>query len=170
MQPIYTYRDAVASDMPQLLQLRTAAYQEFLPALPPQDRDTFSKALANEARLQELQASSKGLVCEAGAHIAGMAFLVPHGNPTDIYPADWCYIRLVGVHPAYRGLGIAKALTQQCIALARDSGEHTIGLHTSEKMHAARHIYESLGFRIRREIPPIFGMRYWLYALDISGQ
>jgi hypothetical protein len=35
-------------------------------------------------------------------------------------------------------------------------------------MHKARHIYESLGFTILREIEPRLGKKYWLYTLDIS--
>jgi hypothetical protein len=43
-----------------------------------------------------------------------------------------------------------------------------IGLHTSEKMDDARHIYEALGINIYKEIDPIYGMRYFLYKLGIT--
>ena len=76
---------------------------------------------------------------------------------------------MVGVDPAYLGQGIARQLIHQCLQQARANGEQTIGLHTSEKMVIARQLYETLGFEIVRELPPIFGMRYWLYAIDISG-
>jgi uncharacterized protein (DUF1810 family) len=36
-------------------------------------------------------------------------------------------------------------------------------------MDAARHIYESLGFTILKEIPNRFGKRYWLYTLNITS-
>ncbi|GAC1444158.1 MAG: hypothetical protein NVSMB63_13390 [Sediminibacterium sp.] len=99
-----------------------------------------------------------------------MAYLVPGGNPTPIYQADWCNIRMVGVHPLYSGQGIAKKLIQLCIQHARQSNEKIITLHTSEIMDAARHIYESLGFTKLREIDPIYGMRYWLYKLELTKQ
>jgi ribosomal protein S18 acetylase RimI-like enzyme len=72
---------------------------------------------------------------------------------------------MVGVYADFRGLGIGKKLTQQCIALATQSGERIIALHTSEIMHAARATYEQLGFTIVRELPLYFGIRYWLYSL-----
>ena len=100
--------------------------------------------------------------------LIGMAYLVPSGNPTHIYPADWSYIRMVGVHPEYRGMGIAKRLTQMCVDHARQANEKIVGLHTSEKMDDARHIYESIGFKIDKELDTIYGMRYWLYKLELT--
>jgi ribosomal protein S18 acetylase RimI-like enzyme len=96
-----------------------------------------------------------------------MAFLFTSGHPSDIYPADWSYIRMIGVHPAYEGCGIARTLTSHCIEYARETGEHTIALHTSELMHAARHIYEKLGFRIMQELGLRYGIMYWLYAMKL---
>jgi ribosomal protein S18 acetylase RimI-like enzyme len=75
---------------------------------------------------------------------------------------------MVGVNPVYRGRGIAKRLTQMCMDYAKQSNEKIVGLHTSEIMEDARHIYESLGFTIVKEIDPIYGMKYWLYKLELS--
>jgi ribosomal protein S18 acetylase RimI-like enzyme len=74
---------------------------------------------------------------------------------------------MVGVDPAYRGQGIAKTLTKMCIDHARYNNEKTIALHTSEFMGPARHIYESMGFKVQYEIP-LFGKRYWIYKLDLE--
>jgi len=54
-----------------------------------------------------------------------------------------------------------------CIDFARSSDEKTVALHTSEYMNAARHIYESLGFRQIRELEPRYGKRYWIYKLEL---
>jgi ribosomal protein S18 acetylase RimI-like enzyme len=116
----------------------------------------------------QLVNNSAIFVCADNDQLIGMAYLVPSGNPTHIYPADWSYIRMVGVHPQYRGKGIAKRLTQMCVDHARQTNERIVGLHTSEKMDDARHIYESIGFKIYKEIDPIYGMRYWLYRLDLE--
>lgn len=97
-----------------------------------------------------------------------MAFLVPHGNPTEIYDKDWCYIRFVTVDPDFAGQGVGKKLTVDCIDTARKNNEKIISLHTSELMDKARHIYESLGFEIVREIDQRLGKRYWLYKLDLT--
>jgi ribosomal protein S18 acetylase RimI-like enzyme len=109
------------------------------------------------------------LVCEnESKEIVGMAFLVSSGYPTDIYQKDWASIRFVSVHPSYSGQGIGRQLTERCIELARGNNEKTIALHTSEMMHKARHIYESLGFTILREIESRLGKKYWLYTLDLT--
>ncbi|HTA61317.1 MAG TPA: GNAT family N-acetyltransferase, partial [Bacteroidia bacterium] len=100
--------------------------------------------------------------------IIGMAYIVSSGNPWDIFKAEWSYIRMVGVNPAYGGQGIAKALTSMCINHAVKTNEKIIALHTSEFMNAARHIYESLGFKILQPIEPRFGKKYWLYTLSIN--
>ena len=97
-----------------------------------------------------------------------MAYLVPHGHPWDIFKSEWCYMRMVGVNPAYQGRGIARTLIQQCIDRAISSGEKTMALHTSEFMDAARHIYESFGFTILQDMEPRFGKRYWLYTKQLS--
>jgi len=73
-----------------------------------------------------------------------------------------------GVNPRYGNQGIGKKLTQMCIDHAKKLNEKIIALHTSEFMHAARHIYASLGFTIVKEIEPIFGKKYWLYHLNIN--
>ena len=98
-----------------------------------------------------------------------MAFIIPSENPWDIFKAEWSYIRMVGVNPKYQGQGIAKALTKMCIDHARQTNEKTIALHTSEFMDAARHIYESLGFKILQEIEPRLGKKYWLYTMDLKN-
>lgn len=35
-------------------------------------------------------------------------------------------------------------------------------------MDAARHIYESLGFQVLKEIDQQLGKRYWLYKIDLT--
>ena len=96
-----------------------------------------------------------------------MAYVIPKGNPTDIFQEDWSYIRMVGVNPNYNGNGIGKRLTQLCIDHAKETGENVVALHTSEFMDAARHIYESMGFKQIRELEPRLGKRYWLYQLEL---
>ena len=81
---------------------------------------------------------------------------------------EWSYIRFVSVDPLFGGQGIGRKLTTMCIDQAKDNGEQTIALHTSEIMTNARRIYESLGFEVLREIDQRLGKRYWLYKLDLN--
>ena len=162
------YRNAVAGDLEDVVRLGMLAYGEFLDQLTPDNRELLDKGLRDREKMKHLLSTAVSFVCTDKEYVAGMAFLVPSGNPTAIYPADWSYIRMVGVDPAYRGKGIARRLTQFCIDAARQKDEKTIALHTSEMMDAARHIYEDLGFLKWKELDPIFGKKYWLYKLDIS--
>lgn len=102
--------------------------------------------------------------------IIGMAFLLPSGNPIDVYEAEWCSIRLVAVHPSHQGKRIAKTLTQICIDEAISNGEKTIALHTSSMMPAAMHVYESFGFKIIKDLGKRFGQQYFLYTLDLTAK
>jgi ribosomal protein S18 acetylase RimI-like enzyme len=74
---------------------------------------------------------------------------------------------LVTVLEKYEGMGIGQQLTERCIDFARTQGEQVIALHTAEFMDKARHIYEKIGFRIVKEIPPRYGKRYWLYEMNL---
>jgi ribosomal protein S18 acetylase RimI-like enzyme len=161
------YREGSIADREQLKQLGIISYGQYKPLLSDENFSVLHRNLSDDSKVEALIAGSKCFVCLDGDAIVGMAYLVSSGHPWDIFQADWAYIRMVGVNPAYQGRGIARQLTRQCIEYAQRSGEKIIALHTSEMMDAARHIYESLGFKQLREIEPRFGKRYWLYLLEL---
>jgi ribosomal protein S18 acetylase RimI-like enzyme len=51
------------------------------------------------------------------------------------------------VRPEFRGQGLGRALTRALMAWGRDGGAQTAYLQVSDANHAARALYESLGFR-----------------------
>ncbi|MCX7514638.1 GNAT family N-acetyltransferase [Frateuria hangzhouensis] len=55
-------------------------------------------------------------------------------------------IRLLGVAPAARGMGVGRALTEACILRARERGHARVVLHTTRAMQVAWGMYERLGF------------------------
>jgi ribosomal protein S18 acetylase RimI-like enzyme len=165
-----TYREGNAEDVKSLRELGVSSWTQFRHELTTENWDKLNKSISDENTYVSLVENSTCFVCTAlNQKIVGMAFLVSSGNPTDIYDKEWCYIRFVTVDPAYSGQGIGKQLTQLCIQFAKARHEKTIALHTSEMMDKARHIYESLGFTILKEIDRRFGKRYWLYILDINS-
>ena len=167
MNKAMLYRPGSINDLPQFMELGQLSYGQYAQVLAPDNFAILNRFLHDEKAWAQMIGVSYPFVCEAAGKVVGMAFLVPGGNPTDIYPPDWCYIRMVGVHPENAGQGIGKKLTLLCIEKAKELQEHTIALHTSEFMDAARHIYESIGFTVLREIEPRFGKRYWLYTRTV---
>jgi ribosomal protein S18 acetylase RimI-like enzyme len=167
MADSFTYRAALHEDIPQLIELGVAAYGKYAPLLEPEHAVKLLGNMRNEQTWQGLVAGSHSFLCCDGDRIAGMAYLVPHGNPWDIFKDEWCYVRMVGVHTDYEGKGIARKLMELCVARARETNEQTIALHTSEFMDAARHIYEHMGFTILQQIPDRLGKKYWLYTMKL---
>jgi ribosomal protein S18 acetylase RimI-like enzyme len=167
MQNQLIYRSASNDDKKQLIRLGVSSYGQYDPQLSVESAERMRTNIRNETTWDGILSVAKGFVCETENKIIGMAFIIPSGNPWDIFETAWSYIRMVGVDPDHQGKGIAKVLTAMCIEHAKKNNEKTIALHTSEMMNAARHIYEGLGFKILREIPPRFDKRYWIYTLDL---
>ena len=163
----FHFRQASISDSEQLRDLALLSYGQFEDVLSEKNWSILDKNLKSEDSYLRMLKIATCFVCEQEDQIIGVAYLVPSGNPTEIFDTNWSYIRMVGVDPDFRGQGIARDLTKMCIAYAKLAQEKIIALHTSEFMDAARHLYESLGFQKVRELDPIFGKRYWLYQLNL---
>jgi len=165
----FTYRQGTKDDLQSLKRLAIKSWTPFQKQLTGENWNSLNQTISNDKTYEELINQSTCIVCVAdNNNIIGMAFIVPNGNPTEIYLKEWSYIRFVSVDPEFEGKGIGRKLTTMCIDKAKEDGEKTIALHTSEIMNNARHIYESLGFEILREIDQRLGMRYWLYKLDLN--
>ena len=163
------FRNATNKDLTDLKNLGIKSWGQFQPNLTTENWEKLNSSLTDEKTYSELLDKSDSFVAtDENDKIIGMAFLVPKGNPTDIYDKDWSYIRFVTVDPDFGGQGIGRKITKLCIDKARQNNEKVIALHTSELMNSARHIYESIGFKILKEIDQRLGKRYWLYKLDLN--
>ena len=162
------YRIAETKDIPQLMELGLLAYGEYFPILEDEHQQTMENNLKKAELYELMMKTGKGFIATLDHQIIGMGFLIYSGNPNHIYPANWSYIRMIGINPKFKGQGIASKITGLCIEEAKNKNESVVGLHTSEMMAAAQHIYKKLGFVIEKELDLIFGKRYWLFKLELN--
>ncbi|WP_400079081.1 GNAT family N-acetyltransferase [Winogradskyella sp. R77965] len=167
MQLVLNYRKANLSDFNKLKSLGIESYSEFSSVLTPKNWKKMNSFLKSDANLLQLIEQSTVFVCEKESDIIGMIYLVPSGNPTEIFHKNWSYIRFLGVNTNFRGHGIGKKLTDLSLKYAKETNEKHIALHTSEFMDSARTIYQKIGFRKTKEIQYL-GKRYWIYLLDLN--
>ncbi|HEX6909426.1 MAG TPA: GNAT family N-acetyltransferase [Longimicrobium sp.] len=140
-------RDARAEDREAVAALTLRAYGEYADRMDPQAwaelEGALRRALANG------DPSVQRIVAERGGQLVGSVMLWPPA--ADVYggyteAAAWPELRLLAVAPSARGLGVGRALVEECVRRARAMGAPVLGLHTSRSMEAAIGMYERMGF------------------------
>jgi ribosomal protein S18 acetylase RimI-like enzyme len=141
---VIVVRTAAERDLTTVRRIVTAAYAEFESWLTPAN---WARMTGNIAKVIEPDAPGLLRVAQLGDQLAGTVTYLPPG-PKDYQrvPPEWAVIRVLGVDPALRGRGVARALTEDCLTLARVDHAPAVGLHTAEMMVAARALYEGAGF------------------------
>ena len=148
-----TIRDARTEDLDAVSALLVAAYAQYMPpsaeAMTAKERSGWEGYRQNIADVWSRAPISSTIVAERDGELLGSVNYYAPGQADsvdDAWPNGWASIRLLGVSPLARGLGVGRALMDECLRRARAEGATTMGLHTTKLMDVARAMYLRLGF------------------------
>lgn len=162
----YTLREFTPTDTDSVNALARAAFEQFRGEYS--DWPAFS---SNIGSMASLAASGELIVASDQERIVGaVVYVGPHKPKRDFFSLECPILRMLVVDPTHRGLGIGRALTQECISRARRDGASVIALHTSRIMEIALPMYLRMGFVFEREAPRIFGVSYGIYIKSLHAQ
>jgi GNAT superfamily N-acetyltransferase len=156
-------REYAASDADDLNRIAVAAFGQF--------RDQYRDWPAMQASLSktsDLSASGEVIVVECQNRMAGaVAYFGPGSRKAAFFDQRWSIIRMLVVDPAFRGKGLGRVLSTECIARAKRDGSPIIALHTSPIMSVALPMYLRMGFVKAHDAPPIHGVAYAVYTKEL---
>lgn len=161
-------RDARLDELDEVAQLLKVAYQQYESSRPPQ---AWVSYLADIMDVRSRLDIAELIVAEMNRKLAGAVtlYLKPSEFLREMWPEGWAGIRLLAVHPDYRGQGIGRALMEECIQRCKKAGIAVVGLHTSELMDVARRMYEKMAFKRTPEFDfhPRPDITVMAYRLDL---
>lgn len=161
-------RNARPAELDEVSLLLGDAYRQYENFIPPDSWKIYLEDITDvKSRLDE----SDLIVAELEHRLVGCVTLYMDGSQSfpESWPEGWAVVRLLAVHPEYRGQGIGHALMQECIHRCRESKVAVIGLHTTEVMEIARRMYERMGFERfpESDFHPAPGITVMAYRLQL---
>jgi ribosomal protein S18 acetylase RimI-like enzyme len=170
MDTPFTIRDLRRDEHVALGELMVRVYASLDGFPAPHEQPRYYELLANIGQFTERPGARVLVAVTPQEELAGgvvyfgdMAQYGSGGIATNVKDASG--IRLLAVDPRFRGSGTGKALTAECIRLARDAGHSQVILHTTAAMQTAWKMYERIGFVRAEELDflqegfPVYGFR-----------
>jgi len=141
-------REAAREEYAEAGRVTADAYREFIRP----GEDDWEKYLLRIGDVEARAGDTTIMVAVEGGRILGSLTLELEGRVRDgeqeHRPLDRgeAHIRMLGVDPAARARGVARALMAASEARARAAGKTFLTLHTTLRMEAAQAMYERLGY------------------------
>lgn len=162
----YHLSEFTQSDAEAINKLAISAFQQYQHEY--EDWTAFSSRLGKMATMAEY---AELIVATVDGRIAGaVTYVGPGKEKAPFFSKEWPILRMLVVAPQFRGLGIGRALAQECIRRAVRDNAPLIALHTSHIMKVALSLYARMGFRYVREAPDICGVPYGVYVLALNSE
>jgi ribosomal protein S18 acetylase RimI-like enzyme len=138
-------RNARPDELDEVSLLLKDAYQQYENIIHP---EAWKSYLEDIMDVLSRLGKSDLIIAELNHRLAGAVTLYLDGSHSfpEAWPRGWAVVRLLAVHPEYRGQGIGRALMEECIHRCHQAKVAAIGLHTTEAMDIARQMYERMGF------------------------
>ncbi len=138
-------RPATRHEIPDIERVILAAFAEYRDKIPAA---IFRSYMADLCRLADHWDEADVLVAELDGRIAGTVSFYADASTEGLgLPKGWAGFRRLAVHPAMRGRGLGRLLTERCVDAARTLDAPAIALHAASFLQAACRIYEQIGFR-----------------------
>ncbi|MES2898113.1 MAG: GNAT family N-acetyltransferase [Pseudomonadota bacterium] len=156
-------RDYTGADQARVDALALQSWEQY--------RDHYDDWPAIGARIgamSALAASGEIIVATVDDHIEGAVAYVGPGKPkAEMFKPEWPIMRMLVVAPAARGMGLGRALAQECMRRARRDQARVFALHTSDMMTVALPMYLRMGFEYAGPAPAIGGVPYSIYLKQL---
>ena len=166
----YSVRNAKLTEFVETGKLMVQVYSQLEGFPKESEQPDYYKMLANVGELTnkpetELLVAVKpdGKIAGCVVYFSDMKYYGSGGTAT--MEQNAAGFRLLAVDPLYRGQGIGKLLTNECIRKAKDKKLDQVIIHTTMAMQTAWKMYEKLGFKRSEDLDfkqgqlPVFGFR-----------
>jgi ribosomal protein S18 acetylase RimI-like enzyme len=161
----YLVRNYSKNDESQVNALAVSAFMQYSSVYD--DWDGFCEKIGSMSKLSE---NSELIVVEVNSKIVGaVVYIAPNESKALFFKSEWAIIRVLVVSPDSRGMGIGRALTDECINRAQRDNAEVIALHTSEIMEVALSMYKKMGFRFYEQAPLIHNVKYGVYTKSLAN-
>ncbi|MEH7347456.1 GNAT family N-acetyltransferase [Gottfriedia acidiceleris] len=140
-------RESKPDELDKIKKVLIEAYEQYAAILTKEQWGNYKNSIIDAT---EKSKTKTKLVAIADNVLLGACFIYDSAEKayglTDL-EIDYPIIRLIGVSPKARGLGIATELIRASCNLSLEWGSDRIVLHTSDMMQSAIRLYEKLGFK-----------------------